>query len=133
MCRYISSEYTCSFHWVSLAGNIFVLSPINLFFFFFYLLCSLKSLCCIFIPYSISLITACTIQPNVVSCCFLLVLSYNPSGDFPSYKMCGHAARQVRAVVTCRRYQYGNKGPLVRSLGDTRASIVISPRQRQCG
>lgn len=33
--------------------------------------------------------------------------------------MCGHAARQVRAVVTCRRHQCGNKGPLVRSIGDT--------------
>lgn len=128
---YVSSEYTCSFHWVSLdfVRNIFVLSPINQFFD----LCILNSLYRIFIPYSISLITACTIQPNVVSCCFLLVLSYNPSGDFPSYKMYGHAARQVRAVVTCRRYQYGIKGPLVRSLGDTWASIVISPRQQRCG
>lgn len=87
----------------------------------------------IFILYSISLITACTIQPNVVSLWFLLVLSYSPTGDFPSYTMCGHAARQVRAVLTCRRYQYGNKGPLVRSLGDTWASIVILPPQRWCG
>lgn len=87
----------------------------------------------IFIPYSASLITACPVQPNVVSCCFLFVLSYSPSGDFPSYNMCGHAARQVRAIVTCRRYQYGNKGPLVRSLGDTQASIVILPQQWRCG
>lgn len=40
--------------------------------------------------------------------------------------MCGHAARQVRAVVTCRRYQYGNKGSLVRSLGETWAPLLLS-------
>lgn len=81
----------------------------------------------IFIPFSVSLITTCSIQPNAVSCCFLLVLSYSPSGDFPSYKMCGHAARQVRAAPTSQRYQCSNKGPLVRSWGDTRCLLLSQP------
>lgn len=65
----------------------------------------------IFIPNGIPLITDCTFQPHVLSRCFsscveLQLLCFFPP---PSYKMCRHASRQVRAVVTCRRHQYGNK------------------------
>lgn len=66
---------------------------------------------------------------GVVSCCSGLAPGCSPS-HYPYYTF---AAEQARAALTWRRYQYGNKGLLVRSLGDTRASIVISPQQRRCG
>lgn len=66
---------------------------------------------------------------GVVSCCSGLAPGCSPS-RYPYYAF---AAERARAALTWRGYQYGNKGLLVRSLGDTRASIVISPQQRRCG